>query len=298
MRLSDIAGLIAHSGGLDIRRDAAFDHLATLDLVQLRRATAVWDATALDAAVADPMVAALILPPQIADRAPAEKGLAVAEDPRRAFLAAHQALYAAWRARPKPKTVIAASARISPHASIAEEAVEIGENAVVEEFASVRTGVRIGEGARIGAGSIIGGEGFDRKIVDGALFIPGHYGGVRIDAGAVIQHNACVDRGTFGNDTVIGPDAALDNLVYVAHNAVIGARVALCGGACVLGASRLGDDVWVGPNATVSSGLTVGAGARVSIGAVVTREVAEGAVVSGNFAIDHEKHLAELRRIR
>lgn len=294
MKLADIA----EAGALDIRREAEFDHLATLDLPWLRRAVAIWDPAALDVAVADENVAALILPPMLADAAPPEKGLAVADEPRRAFLAAHQHLYDAWRARPKPPSAVAESARVSPHAVVAPEDVVIGEGVVIEEFAVIRAGVRIGDGARIAAGAIIGGEGFDRKIVDGALVMPGHYGGVRIGAGAVIQQNACVDRGAFGNDTVIGPETALDNLVHVGHNAVVGARTALCACACLAGASSIGDDVWVGPNATISDAVRVGDGARVSLGAVVTRDAPPGATVSGNFAIAHDKHIAALRRIR
>lgn len=44
------------------------------------------------------------------------------------------------------------------------------------------------------------------------------------------------------------------------------------------------DDVWIGNNATVLKGVRIGAGAIIQPGAVVTREVPEGAVVGGNPA--------------
>jgi acetyltransferase-like isoleucine patch superfamily enzyme len=44
------------------------------------------------------------------------------------------------------------------------------------------------------------------------------------------------------------------------------------------------DDVWIGYNATILKGVRVGAGAVVAPGAVVTRDVAAGATVSGNPA--------------
>ncbi|MCI4665063.1 MAG: hypothetical protein MRY74_10120 [Neomegalonema sp.] len=294
MQLKDFA----QQAGITVLRDASFTYLATLDLPMLDRAVAVWDDAYLTIAAADPMVRAVIVPPELASKAPERLGLAIADAPKHAFLQAHQFLFERWRAAPKPPTSIAASAQVSPLAYVAPEGVRIGEEVEIEEFASIRTGVTIADGARVGAGAVIGGEGFDRKIVDGGLHMPRHYGGVRIGRGAVVQHNSCIDRGTFGNDTLIGADSALDNLVYVAHNATIGERTALCGGACVLGASRIGDDVWVGPNATISSGLAIGDGARVSIGAVVTKDTAAGATVSGNFAIDHQKHLSQLRQVR
>ena len=44
------------------------------------------------------------------------------------------------------------------------------------------------------------------------------------------------------------------------------------------------DDAWIGIGAIVLKGVTIGAGARVEPGAVVTRDVAPGARVAGNPA--------------
>jgi acetyltransferase-like isoleucine patch superfamily enzyme len=46
----------------------------------------------------------------------------------------------------------------------------------------------------------------------------------------------------------------------------------------------VGDDVWIGWNATILKGVTIGAGAVVEPGAVVTRDVPPGAIVGGNPA--------------
>ena len=46
----------------------------------------------------------------------------------------------------------------------------------------------------------------------------------------------------------------------------------------------IGDDVWIGPNATILKGVTIGAGAFVEAGALVTRDVPAGARVAGNPA--------------
>jgi acetyltransferase-like isoleucine patch superfamily enzyme len=47
---------------------------------------------------------------------------------------------------------------------------------------------------------------------------------------------------------------------------------------------RIGDDVWIGMHAMVMKGVTVGDGAVVAAGAVVTRDVAPRTVVAGNPA--------------
>ncbi len=44
------------------------------------------------------------------------------------------------------------------------------------------------------------------------------------------------------------------------------------------------DDVWIGPNATILKGVTIGAGAWIEAGALVTRDVPPAARVLGNPA--------------
>ena len=50
-----------------------------------------------------------------------------------------------------------------------------------------------------------------------------------------------------------------------------------------------------GPGAVVSNRLTVGDGAQVLLGSVASKDVPAGAVVSGNFAVDHVAHLAAVK---
>ena len=45
------------------------------------------------------------------------------------------------------------------------------------------------------------------------------------------------------------------------------------------------NDVWIGFNATILKGVTIGAGAIVQPGAVVISNVEEGDIVAGNPAI-------------
>jgi acetyltransferase-like isoleucine patch superfamily enzyme len=47
---------------------------------------------------------------------------------------------------------------------------------------------------------------------------------------------------------------------------------------------RIGNDVWIGMHAIVLKGVTIGDGAIVAAGAVVSRDVLPGAVVAGNPA--------------
>jgi acetyltransferase-like isoleucine patch superfamily enzyme len=47
---------------------------------------------------------------------------------------------------------------------------------------------------------------------------------------------------------------------------------------------RIGNDVFVGMNATILKGVSIGDGAVIGAGAVVTRDVPAGGIVGGNPA--------------
>ena len=182
---------------------------------------------------------------------------------------------------------IAPDVRIHPTAYIADKDVRIGSGTIIGPRAVIEEQSTIGENCTIGSGTVIGSEGFEVRRVGGRQIAVPHGGGVRIGEHVTIQSNVVIDRALFGGFTVIGDDTVLDNLVHVAHGVLIGKRCRIVSAAVLCGAAVVGDDVWIGPNATISSTLRIGNGARVSLGAVVIRDVPPGGHVSGNFAIDH-----------
>lgn len=102
----------------------------------------------------------------------------------------------------------------------------------------------------------------------------------------------------FGGHTSLGEETVADNLVYIAHDVQIGRRVQICALVNVLGRTIVGDEAYLGPSCVVKNGLVLGARARVNIGAVVTTDLAEDAIVSGNFAVPHDRFLDHIRSIR
>jgi len=51
----------------------------------------------------------------------------------------------------------------------------------------------------------------------------------------------------------------------------------------------IGDNVWVGANATILPGVTIGCMSVVAAGAVVTKDVPSGVLVAGNPAVIKKK---------
>jgi len=76
---------------------------------------------------------------------------------------------------------------------------------------------------------------------------------------------------------MVGPAVIGSNCV-IHQNVTIGQRVA--GGDH--GMPRIGDNVWIGPGAIITGAITVGDGATISAGTVLSRDVPAAALVGGN----------------
>ncbi len=119
-----------------------------------------------------------------------------------------------------------------------------------------------------------GWHGLGRWVSNLARFLTG----IEIHPGAHIGRRVFIDHGM---GVVIG------EMAEVGDNCTIYQGVTLGGTSLVKGAKRhptLEAGVIVGANACVLGGFTVGAGARVGSGAVVTRPVPAGATAVGNPA--------------
>jgi len=117
-------------------------------------------------------------------------------------------------------------------------------------------------------------------------------------------------------DTVVGKDCNINAHVFIENDVIIGDRVTVKSGVQLWDGLRVGDDAFIGPNATFTNdrrprskqypdefqktiigekatiganatilpGITVGKYAMVGAGAVVTKNVPERALVAGNPA--------------
>ncbi|SCJ97231.1 UDP-3-O-acylglucosamine N-acyltransferase [uncultured Eubacterium sp.] len=226
--------------------------------------------------------------------------LCIVENPRLAFFMVHNHLAASKEyARPSFKSIIDTTAKISPLASIAKNNVEIGKNVIIEEFVSIKENTVIGDCSIIRAGTIVGGEGFEQKRTEGVVLSVKHAGGVVIGSEVELQQNNTVDKAIYPwDDTIIGNYCKTDNIVHIAHGMKMGERVFVAAHTCIAGRVTMGNDVWIGPGVTLINGIHVGDNARVNIGSVTTRDVAENKSVTGNFAIDHSVFIGNLKVLR
>ncbi|MEG2639037.1 MAG: UDP-3-O-(3-hydroxymyristoyl)glucosamine N-acyltransferase, partial [Clostridiales bacterium] len=172
----------------------------------------------------------------------------------------------------------------------------IGKNVVIEQFVSIYSHVTIGDGSIIRAGATIGCMGFEFKRNDDSIMPIKHFGGVYLDRNIEVQNNTCIDRAVFPWDnTYIGENTKIDNLVHIGHAAKIQKNVLIAAHACIGGRTVIMPNTWVGIGSMIRNGIVIGSNARVNMGAVVTKSVLDNQSVTGNFAIDHQKFMANFK---
>lgn len=282
-------------------RDAAFLSLGYLGhrLPRARMLAFVEDERFLPRVATHPDLAAVLTTAALAGRIPGSLGVATVDRPGPAFYALHNHLATRtgfyWR---DFASEVAPTAEVHPRAFVAERNVRVGPGCVIEPGAVVLDRSILGEGVVVRAGAVIGAHGMETKRVDGKVVRLAHAGGVLLGDRVEIHANAVVVRAVFGGFTEIGEDTIVGSLVNVAHGVRIGRRCFLPDTCMLAGAVTVGDDVVIDPNATIAHEVHLGDGCRITLGAVVTRDVPPGVTVSGNFAIPHDRFLEFIRKIR
>ncbi|MBC9927542.1 MULTISPECIES: UDP-3-O-(3-hydroxymyristoyl)glucosamine N-acyltransferase [unclassified Leucobacter] len=216
--------------------------------------------------------------------------LILVDNPRASF-----GLAVANHFAPQPDAGISDTARVHSTASVHETA-SIGEytviraGAVVEAHAEIRDHVVIGRNVVVGAHSLIksqavvGEEGFGiEKDADGNNFHVPHIGSVRLGTYTEVGNFTTVCSGTLA-PTVVGDYTKIDDHVHIAHNCQIGKNVIITACAEISGSVTIEDEVWIGPNASVIQGLTLGKDSLLGIGAVALKSIPENEVRVGNPA--------------
>lgn len=296
MYLHDITDII---GDTALVRDAEFLSLGLITYNSQQLLVFIEHEKYLSRISTNPNVTAIITSEELAKKIPIHIGVITAPNPRKAFYSIHNHLATNtnfyWS---DFDTVIDKSAIIHPKAFVANRNVHIGKGVVIEPNVNIMEHSVIGNNSIIRAGSVVGSPGFEFSRTPEGIFAVEHAGGVKIEKNVEIQANCSIDRSVFGGFTIIGEETKISNLVHVAHNVKIGKRCLIAACAMIAGSVTIGDDVWIGPSASVSSEVVINNGASVTIGSVVTRNVAENQKVTGNFAIEHEKFMSFLKSIR
>ncbi|RMF18220.1 MAG: UDP-N-acetylglucosamine diphosphorylase/glucosamine-1-phosphate N-acetyltransferase [Gammaproteobacteria bacterium] len=169
--------------------------------------------------------------------------------------------------------------------------VEVGPDSVLDVNVVLEGTVRIGRNVTIGAGCVIRnstiGDGVEiapYSVLEDATVDGGNSIGpfARLRPGAHLHEGAKVGNFVEVKKAEIGPGSKVNHLTYIG-DATIGANVNVGAGTITCnydGVNKfrtvLEDDVFIGSNTALVAPVTVGKGATVGAGSVITKDVPEG----------------------
>lgn len=228
------------------------------------------------------------------------KGVITVEEPKKSFVLLHNFLASNDEYAPKKTpTKIGKNCKISPLACIANENVSIGDNVEIAPFVVIKENVTIGDNCVIHENCVIGGKSFNFvKTEDNQMIGMVDLGQVVLENNVEICSQCHIAGGPLPSDTTrLEENVKLDALVHVGHGTKIGRCTLIPAGAQIAGNVVIGADAWIGVNATIANRIVVQDGGRVSLGSVVTRNVEKNQTVTGNFAINHQQFIDNIKKI-
>lgn len=250
------------------------------------------------AALAASAAGCVIVPSAFVETAPATAAVIVSGEPQAAWARASAALH-----RPITLSVSASDGALEDDGVVLEPGVVLGQGVRVGRGSRIGANTVIGPGVQIGrdcqigsnvsisfaligdrvrllAGARIGEPGFGAaRSSTGPVDIP-QLGRVILQDGVSVGANSCIDRGAY-DDTVVGENTKIDNLVMIGHNCVIGRNCLLAANTGISGSVIVGDGVIFGGKAGIGDHIRIGEGARVAAGAGVLADIPAGETWSG-----------------
>ncbi len=239
---------------------------------------------------------ACFVAPGMADAVPSTCVALRTEEPQAAYAKAAQRLHRVRRSEPgapllHPTAILEPDVRLGPGVVLGPGA-RVGSGAEIGAYTVVGPGVCIGRDGQIGSnvtigfaligdrvrilsGAVIGEAGFGiAGGRTGAMDIP-QLGRVILQDGVTVGACTCIDRGAY-DDTVVGENTKIDNLVQIAHNCLVGRNCVLAGHVGLSGSVTVGDGAMFGGRAGIADHINIGAGARVAAAAGVMRDIPAG----------------------
>jgi UDP-N-acetylglucosamine acyltransferase len=198
--------------------------------------------------------------------------------------------------------------RIHPTALV-EPGAELGEGVEVGPYCIVGARAKLGDRTRLVSHAVIEGDTrigpesvvYPFAVLGGAPQHLAHRGeDTRLEIGArnVMREHVTMHAGTVmgGGVTRVGSDGLFMVNTHVAHDCVVGDRVAMANNASLGGHVQVGDFVFVGGLAGVHQHTRIGRYAFIGASAMVTKDVIPFGSVWGNHAHLEGLNLVGLKR--
>jgi len=181
------------------------------------------------------------------------------------------------------------------HYSTIDHNCLIGNNVKIGNNVSISNAI-IGDNVNISDGVKIGQSGFGFASDKNEVISIFHIGRVIIQNGVNIGTNCTIDRGSF-NDTFIGENTYIDNLVHIAHNVSIGNHCIIAGQCGFAGSAKVGNYVHIGGQSGIAGHIKIHDKAKIAAKSGVIRDVFSNDIVMGYPAIKVNKYLKNYKKM-
>ena len=171
----------------------------------------------------------------------------------------------------------------------------IGNNVKIGNNVSISNAI-IGDNVSIADGVKIGQPGFGFAYNEKDIINIFHIGRVIIQNGVNIGSNCTIDRGSF-NDTVIGENTYIDNLVHIAHNVSIGNHCIIAGQCGFAGSAEIGNFVHIGGQTGIAGHIKISDNVKIAAKSGVIRDISINEMVMGYPAIKINKYLKNYKKM-
>ena len=220
-----------------------------------------------------------------------------------------------------PNVVIAENAVVGDNTKILANGY-IGNNANIGKNCFFHPGVNIGDRVQVGDDCILhhgvslGADGFsfvtenpnnieqarqDGEIKEGnanqVIFKIPSIGSVIIGKNVEIGANTTIDRGTIEN-TIIGDNTKIDNLVMIGHNCRIGKGCMIVSQVGIAGSSVIGDRVVIAGQVGIADHINIGNDCILAAQAGVSKSFPEKSIVIGSPAVPRKEFIRQLKLMK
>lgn len=208
--------------------------------------------------------------------------------------------------------VIGDNTKILPNGYIGNDAV-IGANCYFHPGVNIGDRVKVGDKVILHHGVSLGADGFsfvtenpnniEQARKDGeireadteqVIFKIPSIGSVEIGNNVEIGANTCIDRGTIEN-TVVGDNTKIDNLVMIGHNCRIGKGCMIVSQVGIAGSCVIGDRVVIAGQAGLADHISIGDDTIIAAQAGVSKSFPAKSIVVGAPAVPRKEFIKQLK---
>lgn len=211
--------------------------------------------------------------------------------------------------------IIGENTKILPNSYIGNNA-KIGANCFFHASVNIGDRVVVGNQCILHHGVSLGADGFsfvtenpdniEQARKDGEIKVENKeqkifkipsLGSVVIGNNVEIGANTTIDRGTIEN-TMIGDDTKIDDLVMIGHNCRIGKGCMIVSQVGIAGSCVIGDRVVIAGQAGLADHISIGSDSIVAAAAGVSKSFPEKSIVVGTPAVPRKEFIKQLKTMK